>query len=393
MLWKQSKGLMNPCLHNIIMYTQCSYIQKLWLWSDRLCRCVTDCITHLFLDLRMSNIVVCLLLSVIYLFPVSVTIASGQGQLTDILSAGKRWWLAVSFNGGKGQGKRQDPSNCCFSNYCQHMHFPPPRQTRLPLCHQLHWSQERLYQPLIMQIMTRLLPCHHLQTQQPWWVAVDQDGGMLFLSTWLIPATTALLDSVWHHIPRRHVDDHIELMEDALQPHSVLEVYHTNGCVGGWRDSYQFGATSAFWQYTCGIDSYYVDGVSLTHGSAGRRQHIWTFAAGVSEVVILVGPMKSVLVIQEAMIVSLHLLEMITSVRVAYIHPGPIISSYSMLMMSSGMVRAAHPPAHAVSPTILHGLQRTWPLQLMTLNWGFALAMDHEVMMFPSNSLSFMCNE
>ena len=47
---------------------------------------------------------------------------------------------------------------------------------------------------------------------------------------------------------------------------------------------YQFGATSAFWQYTCGIDSYYVDGVSLTHGSAGRRQHIWTFAAGATEV-------------------------------------------------------------------------------------------------------------
>jgi hypothetical protein len=47
---------------------------------------------------------------------------------------------------------------------------------------------------------------------------------------------------------------------------------------------YQFGATSAFWQYTQGIDSYYVDGVSLTHGGAGSRQHIWTFAAGLTEV-------------------------------------------------------------------------------------------------------------
>ena len=28
----------------------------------------------------------------------------------------------------------------------------------------------------------------------------------------------------------------------------------------------------------------YVDGVSLTHGGAGSRQHIWTFAAGLSEV-------------------------------------------------------------------------------------------------------------
>ena len=46
---------------------------------------------------------------------------------------------------------------------------------------------------------------------------------------------------------------------------------------------YQFGATSAFYPYTEGIDSYYVQGISLTHGSAGRRQHIWTFAAGLTE--------------------------------------------------------------------------------------------------------------
>ena len=47
---------------------------------------------------------------------------------------------------------------------------------------------------------------------------------------------------------------------------------------------YQFGATSAFYQYTRGIDSYYVEGISLTHGGTGSRQHIWTFAAGVTEV-------------------------------------------------------------------------------------------------------------
>ena len=31
------------------------------------------------------------------------------------------------------------------------------------------------------------------------------------------------------------------------------------------------------------IEGYYVDGVSLTHGSPGSRQHIWTFAAGLVE--------------------------------------------------------------------------------------------------------------
>ena len=49
---------------------------------------------------------------------------------------------------------------------------------------------------------------------------------------------------------------------------------------------YQFGGGSAFWGYgnhNQGIDGYYVDGVSLTHGGAGSRQHIWTFATGISE--------------------------------------------------------------------------------------------------------------
>ena len=49
---------------------------------------------------------------------------------------------------------------------------------------------------------------------------------------------------------------------------------------------YQVGSPSAFYWYTQshGINSYYVEGVSLTHGGAGNRQHIWTFAAGLSEV-------------------------------------------------------------------------------------------------------------
>ena len=31
------------------------------------------------------------------------------------------------------------------------------------------------------------------------------------------------------------------------------------------------------------LEGYYVDGVSLTHGSPGARQHIWTFAGGLVE--------------------------------------------------------------------------------------------------------------
>ena len=46
---------------------------------------------------------------------------------------------------------------------------------------------------------------------------------------------------------------------------------------------YQFGFTSAFYPNTEGIDSHYVTGVSLTHGASGGRQHIWTFASGLTE--------------------------------------------------------------------------------------------------------------
>ena len=49
---------------------------------------------------------------------------------------------------------------------------------------------------------------------------------------------------------------------------------------------YQFGEANAF--SGLGIDSSYVTpGISLTHGIAGRHQHIWTFAVGASEVVSL----------------------------------------------------------------------------------------------------------
>ena len=34
------------------------------------------------------------------------------------------------------------------------------------------------------------------------------------------------------------------------------------------------------------INNHYVEGISLTHGGPGRRQHIWTFAAGITEATV-----------------------------------------------------------------------------------------------------------
>ena len=53
--------------------------------------------------------------------------------------------------------------------------------------------------------------------------------------------------------------------------------------VCGRAVAYQFGALHAFYRSSLTIESHYVDGLSLTHGSPGSRQHIWTFVGGFAE--------------------------------------------------------------------------------------------------------------
>ena len=57
--------------------------------------------------------------------------------------------------------------------------------------------------------------------------------------------------------------------------------------VCGRMVGYQLSAPDAFRPYQQGfvttIESAYLDGVSLTHGAEGSRQHIWSFAVGESE--------------------------------------------------------------------------------------------------------------
>ena len=57
--------------------------------------------------------------------------------------------------------------------------------------------------------------------------------------------------------------------------------------VCGRMVGYQLGGPDAFWAYQLGavttIEGTYLDGVSLTHGPEGSRQHIWSFGAGTME--------------------------------------------------------------------------------------------------------------
>ena len=71
--------------------------------------------------------------------------------------------------------------------------------------------------------------------------------------------------------------------DSVFFPLNGLRYYSVCGRVLG----YQKGTTEAFWNSVSAgrtsIESSYVTGVSLTHGSVGSRQHIWTFAAAVCE--------------------------------------------------------------------------------------------------------------
>ena len=67
--------------------------------------------------------------------------------------------------------------------------------------------------------------------------------------------------------------------------------YNTSGLqynrVCGRIRAYQLGPTAAFiGGPTASIDGHYLDGVSLTHGYAGSRTHIWSFASGITELLI-----------------------------------------------------------------------------------------------------------
>ena len=67
---------------------------------------------------------------------------------------------------------------------------------------------------------------------------------------------------------------------------SVNNTEYTQVC--GRIIGYKYYQTAAFFSYygrsQTTVESSYVDGLSLTHGAAGQREHIWTFAGSISDV-------------------------------------------------------------------------------------------------------------
>jgi len=69
--------------------------------------------------------------------------------------------------------------------------------------------------------------------------------------------------------------------------YSTYSISYSHVC--GRVIGYQYGSPDGFGQHLGPqtIEGPYMDGVSLTHGPPGARQHIWSFAAGLGEILYL----------------------------------------------------------------------------------------------------------
>ena len=150
--------------------------------------------------------------------------------------------------------------------------------------------------------------------------------------------------------------------------------------------------------YTRGIDSFYVDGISLIRGGAGRRQHIWTFAAGLTEV-------NNTNQLSEkcpcdiyrnydhvpAFVGNDYFCE--SGLHSAWNYPSTVVFYLNDVLWDGQNCTSTSTCCQLNNPP---WLQRIWPMQqLMTLNWGFVLIIHlvHTMMIFPLNSLKSTCSD
>ena len=92
---------------------------------------------------------------------------------------------------------------------------------------------------------------------------------------------SVLQDLASHFIQGGHVDELALQGAVVGRLHSVGSSQYSRLC--GKARAYRWGNNIAFYGYNLvqqSIDSSYVDGLSLTHGTPGSWQHIWTFASG-----------------------------------------------------------------------------------------------------------------
>ena len=144
--------------------------------------------------------------------------------------------------------------------------------------------------------------------------------------------------------------------------------------VCGRAVGYQVGGTDAFGYraHSHSLDSYYVYGVSITHGMP--RNHIWTFAAGLSEdTKVTIAPVAILVIL--ATYSPHRLLETTTTVsrEIQRVH---LFKVTFTVMIHSGMESSVKVSAAAAMEILHHG--SVWSfltLRLMILRCAFAYLM------------------
>ena len=97
---------------------------------------------------------------------------------------------------------------------------------------------------------------------------------------WMLQREWRLLNG--SRVPRRLCGVDYNIIRRCFSAtYSTYGIHYSRVC--GRVRGYQYTGPTAFHTLNSSIDSYYLSGVSLTHGPPGARQHIWSFAAGWGE--------------------------------------------------------------------------------------------------------------
>ena len=113
----------------------------------------------------------------------------------------------------------------------------------------------------------------------------DSTGGWARIAYLNTTDTSQQCPSAWRLIttPRRTCGRSTDAAscDSAIFPSNGIQYSNICGRVIGYQEQSP-DAFRPFLAASTSIDSHYLDGVSVTHGVPGSRQHIWSFVAGLS---------------------------------------------------------------------------------------------------------------
>ena len=176
-----------------------------------------------------------------------------------------------------------------------------------------------------------------------------------------------ILTDVWSEI----------LCDSATFPANGLSYSRVCGRVNAYQKGIPGAFRSSITGHRAGLENTYMEGVSITHGNAGSRQHIWSFVAAGYETA---NNFDSRIVCQctntdrrAGHTKSLHLSAKTISVKLVILGLFQEQEIY-ILTIPFGMVRGVVLPVPAAGSTTPHGSAQLCPKQpLLILNFVFVM--------------------